>query len=165
MASDASPDFRIVSMSSMMVELVGTLDSQDLIRLCDTPETTPLDRVSTRHSSRGTASSFNSPSCFAMVRTADHQKYQYSSRNSRHTFPRYRPANVMLPRFWIFYRSKFPNMPPKHRTRSGPIAEELDPRSGLAPKMIAIRSIIDPRTLHGILETGIRHGASVPSVF
>jgi len=29
MASDASPDFRIVSMSSMMVELVDTLGSQD----------------------------------------------------------------------------------------------------------------------------------------
>jgi len=29
MASDASPDFRIVSMSSIMVELANTLDSQD----------------------------------------------------------------------------------------------------------------------------------------
>ena len=31
MASDASPDVRIVSMSSMMVVLVNTLDSQDQI--------------------------------------------------------------------------------------------------------------------------------------
>jgi hypothetical protein len=29
MASDASPDFRIVSMSSMMVVLFDTLDSED----------------------------------------------------------------------------------------------------------------------------------------
>jgi hypothetical protein len=92
-----------------------------------------------------------------MIPTANHQKYQYCNRNSRRTFPRYRPANLVLPQIWIPYRSKFFNMPPKHRTRSGPlaIAEELLPRRGLALKRVAIRSIIDPRTSYGISEIGI----------
>lgn len=147
------------------IKSVSVSRIKGMIRLCPTPETTPLDRVSTHHSSMRTPSSPNSPSYVAMIPTADHQTHQYSNRNSRHTFPRYRPANVMSPRFWILYCSKFPNMPPKHRARSGPIAEELVPRSGLALKIVATRRIIDSRTLNDILETSIRQGASAPSVF